>query len=144
MLNTTDRRLKLLKMEGAGFSRIEILNELTKEFEVCKATIHRDYRLRSKWQPSIQSMDPEASLLKTINRYEQIYRKASLISLQDQNPNARVGALKVMLEATKALHSVIVPEGMQAIPVSDVSLSWLNRCEKCGDLIENELNNQPG
>jgi len=50
-------------------------------------------------------MDPEKTLLKIVNRYEQVYRKASLIALQAQNPAAQVGALNVMLKATEKLES---------------------------------------
>ena len=110
MKNTLERRLKLLKMEGIGFSQSEIGTTLSEDFHVTKRTIRRDFQLRHEWQPLLQEMDPQKSLLKTLNRYEQVYRKASMIVLQTQNDSAKVGALKVMLDASKASLEITAPE----------------------------------
>jgi hypothetical protein len=113
-VNTLERRLKLLKMEGAGFSRAEVVKALSEEYRVSARTVHRDYERRGHWQPLIQQLDPEKSLLTIVNRYEQIYRKASLISLQEQNPNAKVGALRIMLHANeKMCETMLLPGIMQ-------------------------------
>jgi hypothetical protein len=71
--------LELLKLEGLGFSPAEIVKELSPKLGCSERTVYYDFESRASWQPVIQSVvDPEAVLLKVINRYEQIYRQASV------------------------------------------------------------------
>ena len=112
MKNTLERRLKLLKMEGIGFSQSEIGTTLSEDFHVTKRTIRRDFQLRHEWQPLLQEMDPQKSLLKTLNRYEQIYRKASLITLQADSDAAKVGAFNIMLKANEKISETLLLPGI--------------------------------
>jgi len=109
-LNTLERRLKLLKLEGLGFSRQEIRTELTSEYDCSPRTVRRDFQHRKEWQPLIEKLDPETSLLKTVNRLDTIYRKAAFIMLQSSNELARIAAMKVMLESTKARLTLTNPK----------------------------------
>ena len=108
MLNTTERRLKSLEMEGKGFTRPEIVKHLAKEYQLTKRAIQYDFSRRARWQPQLQQFDPEKTLLKIANRFEQIYRLASFNYLQNNNENARIAALKLMLDATSRLCDVLV------------------------------------
>ena len=112
MKTTLERRLKLLKMEGIGFSQSEIGTTLSEDFHVTKRTIRRDFQLRHEWQPLLQEMDPQKSLLKTLNRYEQIYRKASLITLQADSDAAKVGAFNIMLKANEKISETLLLPGI--------------------------------
>jgi hypothetical protein len=115
-----ERRVELLKMEGSGFSTIDIVKHLSQKYGVSERQLYYDYEKRKIWQTMIQQLaDPEALMLKIINRYEQIYQKASFIQLQADNDNARIGALRTMLEANHALHLTITPEATISEPLPE-------------------------
>jgi hypothetical protein len=65
-----------------------------------------------EWQPALQSVvEPQAVLLKVINRYEQIYRQASMRLLTSSNALAQLGALNIMLKANALLNeTAVLPE----------------------------------
>jgi transcriptional antiterminator len=69
----------LLKLEGLGFSQAEIVRELSQKSTCSERTVYRDFESRDSWQPILKSVaNPEGILLKVVNRYEQIYRQASV------------------------------------------------------------------
>jgi len=106
--------MELLKMEGIGFSRSEIVTELSEEFQVTDRTVYRDYEHRDQWQPHVQTLDPERSLLQILNRYEQIYKRAAFIALQTENDSAKIGAFNIMLKANEKLaETMLLPGIMQ-------------------------------
>ena len=78
-MNTVERRLELLKLEGMGFNQVEIVKQLSQKHGCSDRTVYYDFENRANWQPTLQQLsDHEAILLKTVNRYEQIYREASI------------------------------------------------------------------
>jgi hypothetical protein len=94
-----DVKTELLKLEGAGFTRPEIIDQLSEKFHVSPRTIRYYYRTRYKWQPEITGLaSAKAAYHQALNRLEHIYRKFSLILLQASEDNAKIGALKGMLE----------------------------------------------
>lgn len=106
MRNTSERRLKLLKMEGLGFSKPEIVKELSTKFQVSTRTVYSDFASRESWQP----FTTRDAALTILNRYEQIYRDASLNSLTAENESNRLGWKKLMLDTnTKLAEHFIIP-----------------------------------
>jgi hypothetical protein len=80
------RRLELLKLEGLGFSQSEIVKELSVKFACSKRAVYKDFETRECWQPVLQSVvKSDRVLLKVVNRYEQIYRQASVRLLRALN-----------------------------------------------------------
>jgi hypothetical protein len=111
-VDAVSRRLELLKLEGLGFSQAEIVKELSQKLGCSERTVYYDFESRADWQPIIQSViSPEAVLLKVVNRYEQIYRQASIRLLTASNELAQLGALNTMLKANSALfETAVLPE----------------------------------
>ena len=74
--------------------------------------MYNDFETREGWQPILQSVvNPQGVLLKVVNRYEQIYRQASVRLLTASNELAQLGALNVMLKANAALfETAVLPE----------------------------------
>jgi hypothetical protein len=64
------------------------------------------------WQPTLQSVvNSEGVLFKVVNRYEQIYRQASMRLLTSSNELAQLGALNTMLKANSLLfETAVLPE----------------------------------
>ena len=108
------RRLELLKLEGLGFSQAEIVKELSQKNSCSKRTIYNDFEARAIWQPILQGdVKPNEVLLKVMNRYEQIYRQASLRFLTTSNELARIAALNIMLKTNSLLfETAVLPELM--------------------------------
>jgi hypothetical protein len=102
----------LLKLEGLGFSQAEIVKELSLKNACSKRTIYSDFESRASWQPILQGeVKPNEVLLKVMNRYEQIYRQASLRFLTASNELAKLGALNIMLRANSLLNeTAVLPE----------------------------------
>ena len=113
MLSVAERRLELLKMEGNGFNQVEIVKHLSQKFQCCDRTVYRDFEKREEWQPYLQHLDGEGRLLmKILNRYEQVYRHAGFLLLQASHENAKLGALRIMLETNKQLCETAVMPGL--------------------------------
>ncbi len=74
--------------------------------------MYRDFESRMEWQPVLQSVaKPEETLLKVVNRYEQVYRQASMRLLKFENELAQLGALNIMLKANALLNeTAVLPE----------------------------------
>ena len=118
-MDTITRRLELLKLEGLGFSQAEIVTQLSQKANCSKRTIYIDFESRADWQPILQSvMKCEDVLMKVVNRYEQIYRQASVRLLTCQNEFAQLGALNIMLKANSMLfETAVLPEVVNRLQV---------------------------
>ena len=113
------RRLELLKLEGLGFSQVEIVKELSQKAGCSKRTVYLDFESRADWQPTVQSVvNCEGVLMKVVNRYEQIYRQASIRLLTCQGELVQLGALNIMLKAnTMLFQTAVLPEVVNRLQV---------------------------
>ena len=111
-MDTVARRIELLKLEGMGFNQVEIVKELSEKHQCSERAVYYDFESREGWQPVLQQLgDSQAVLLKTVNRYEQIYRQASVRLLTGSQEATQLGALNVMLKANgKILEVAVLPE----------------------------------
>ena len=111
-MDSVARRLELLKLEGLGFSQAEIVKELSVKATCSERTIYNDFESRATWQPILQSVvKSDKVLLKVLNRYEQIYRQASMRLLTTSNELARIAALNIMLKANSLIcETAVLPE----------------------------------
>jgi hypothetical protein len=118
-MDVVSRRLELLKLEGVGFTQVEIVKQLCKKFECAERTVYFDFETRDSWQPILQSViKPEHVLLKITNRYEQIYRQASLRVLSSPNPLAQLGALNIMAKVNSLMfETLVLPDLMSKLKV---------------------------
>jgi hypothetical protein len=118
-LDKVARRLELLKLEGLGFSQAEVVNELSVKSACSKRVVYKDFESRATWQPILQSVtNPNKVLLKVVNRYEQIYRQASMRLLTSSNELAKLGALNIMLKANSLLfETAVLPELMSRLKI---------------------------
>ena len=108
-MDAVARRLELLKLEGLGFSQAEIVKELSVKCACSGRTVYKDFETRGSWQPLVQSVvDAHRVLLKVVNRYEQIYRQASVRLLTFTEEACQLGALNTMLKANEKLNETVV------------------------------------
>jgi hypothetical protein len=111
-LDVVGRRLELLKLEGLGFSRAEIVKELCVKASCSKRTVYNDFETRASWQPALLSVgNPKEIALKIMNRYEQIYRQASRRLFTSANEFVQICALNVMVKVNSlVLEGLVLPE----------------------------------
>ena len=111
-MDSVSRRLELLKLEGLGFSQAEIVKELSQKLGCSGRTLYKDFENRAVWQPGLLGfLDNKGVLSKVINRYEQIYRQASVRLLTFTQEASQLGALNVMLKSNAMLcEAVVLPE----------------------------------
>jgi len=103
------RRLELLKLEGLGFSPPEIVTELSQKYQCSGRTVYRDFESRGQWQPELQNVKNHTQILmRTVNRYEQIYREASVRLLTGAQELTQLGALNIMLKANSKIYETAV------------------------------------
>jgi transcriptional antiterminator len=103
------RRLELLKLEGLGFSPPEIVTELSQKYGCSGRTVYRDFESRGQWQPELQNVKNHSQILmRTVNRYEQIYREASVRLLTGTQELTQLGALNIMLKVNSKIYEVAV------------------------------------
>ena len=116
MVNILERRLELLKLESLGLTKAEVVTTLSQKFQCSARNIYRDYSCRRNWQPLINEIQPDEILLKTVNRTEEIYRKASLRYLQATSDLAAIAALNVMLRANEMLFELgVLPDALSRL-----------------------------
>ena len=63
-MTAVKRRLELLKLEGLGFSKPEIVKELSQKHECSGRTVYRDFESRDEWQPELLNVGNHAHWLK--------------------------------------------------------------------------------
>ena len=113
MNKLVERRLEFLKLEGLGFSLVEIVKYLSEKYQKTERMIYYDAETRSTWQPLFcQLFDLDKARLIVMNRYETIYREAALI-LKTGDPRDKPAALKIMLDATKNLVNLLGLSSLQ-------------------------------
>lgn len=115
MKNRLEFKLDLLTMEGQGFNRSEIVQQLSQKHSVSTKLVYYYLTTRARWQPEILGLeDAKDAYHQTLNRLEFIYRHFSLIAQTAPENSNKVGALKGMLATiTKKaeLTGVLTPTG---------------------------------
>ncbi len=79
MNEVIERRLEFLKLEAKGFSLCEIVKLLSEKYQTSERNLYYDAETRDTWQPVLtQLFDLDKARLMVINRYDFLYRQASL------------------------------------------------------------------
>ena len=79
MNEVIERRLEFLKLEAKGFSLCEIVRLLSEKYQTSERNLYYDAETRDTWQPVLtQLFDLDKARLVVINRYDFLYRQASL------------------------------------------------------------------
>jgi len=79
MNDVLERRLDFLKLEAKGLSLCEIVKHLSEKYQTSERNVYYDAETRDTWQPVFtQLYNLDKARLIIINRYEHLYREASL------------------------------------------------------------------
>jgi hypothetical protein len=102
-----ERRLEFLKLEAKGFSLCEIVKLLSEKYQTSERNIYYDAETRGTWQPVLtQLFDLDKARLIVINRYDFLYRQASL-HFQTASEAQKPVYLSKMVEVTDRLVALL-------------------------------------
>ncbi len=107
MNEVLERRLEFLKLEAKGFSLCEIVKILSEKYQTSERNIYYDAETRDTWQPILtQIFDLDKARLMVTNRYDYLYRTASL-KFQTANDAQKPAYLSKMVEITDRMVSLL-------------------------------------
>jgi len=119
------RRTKLLKLEGEGYDRADITKLLSQEFQVSERTLSRDFQLRHEWQPQLTSMTDRVQAYHSIlNRFDQVYKKASFMYIHAKLETVKIATLKVMLDSLSRIKELANVSAAQGDSANEKELGW--------------------
>ncbi len=126
--------MEFLKLEAKGFSLCEIVKLLSEKYQTSERNLYYDAENRNTWQPVLtQLFDLDKARLIVINRYEYLYRQASL-RYQTASDAQKPVYLSKMVEITEHLVSLL---GLE-------TLKEKQETEKKSAELENELAKNEG
>ena len=129
MNEVVERRLEFLKLEAKGFSLCEIVKILSEKYQTSERNLYYDAETRNTWQPVLaQLFDLDRARLIVINRYDFLYRQASL-HFQTASEAQKPVYLSKMVDITDCLVALL---GLE-------TLKEKQETEKRAALVENEL-----
>jgi hypothetical protein len=109
-----ERRLEFLKLEAKGFSLCEIVKVLSEKYRTSERNIYYDAENRMTWQPVLtQLFDLDKARLIVMNRYEYLYRQASL-RFETVSDSQKPVYLSKMVDITDRLVSLLGLETLKA------------------------------
>ena len=134
MNEVVERRLEFLRLEAKGFSLCEIVKLLSEKYQTSERNIYYDAETRDTWQPVLtQLFDLDKARLIVINRYDFLYRQASL-HFQTASEAQKPVYLSKMVDITDRLVALL---GLE-------TLREKQEAEKRALSVENELaKNEP-
>jgi hypothetical protein len=102
-----ERRLEFLKLEAKGFSLCEIVKILSEKYQTSERNLYYDAETRDTWQPVLtQLFDLDKARLMVINRYDYLYRMASL-HFQTASEAQKPVYLSKMVDITERLLALL-------------------------------------
>ena len=129
MNEVVERRLEFLRLEATGFSLCEIVKILSEKHRTSERNLYYDAETRETWQPVLtQLFDLDKARLMVINRYEYLYRQASL-HFQTASEAQKPVYLSRMVDITDRLVALL---GLE-------TLKEKQETEKIAVSMENEL-----
>ena len=129
MNEVVERRLEFLKLEAKGFSLCEIVKILSEKYQTSERNLYYDAETRNTWQPVLtQLFDLDKARLMVINRYDYLYRQASL-HFQTASEAQKPVYLSKMVDITDRLVALL---GLE-------TLNEKQETEKRAASVENEL-----
>ena len=108
-LKLLKRRTEMLDAVNSGYHPSAIIEQMAKNYGVSERCLWSDWQRRGKWVPLLLGMERYAGFQDVAESKLNALQKAGWrIYVQSDNPNARVGALKVVLESLRAQNEVVV------------------------------------
>jgi hypothetical protein len=133
MNEVLERRLEFLKLEAKGFTLCEIVKVLSEKYQTSERNIYYDAETRDTWQPVLtQLFDLNKAQLMIVNRYDYLYRIASL-HFQSAGETQKPVYLSKMVDITDRLVTLL---GLETLKEKQDKEKQATEIEK--EIAENE------
>jgi len=119
MRNTVEIRLKLLKMQGLGFSKMETVKHLSEKFDITVSGAYYHFETIDKWiDQYLDFKNIKEFQFNILNQFNQINREASFQYLHTADPKAKIGFLRTRLAAVDKLakYAGFSPDAQVEVP----------------------------
>lgn len=119
------RRAEMLDTVCKGFHPAAVISQLSEKYHVSESCLWSDWKRREKWVPIVLGLEQYSGFAQVIeSKLNAVQKAAWSIYLRSGNDNARVGALKIVLDSLE-VHSNTV--------LSREIVSRLERVEELAD-----------
>ncbi len=99
-LSVFKRRVEMLDAISTGLHPTIVVSQIAEKYGVSERALWSDWERRSKWVPVLLELEKYASFIDILGQKLNAVQKAAWsIYLKASNDNARVGALKTVLES---------------------------------------------
>jgi hypothetical protein len=112
-LRLLKRRVELLDAVSSGLHPAAVVGQLAEKYGVSERCLWSDWQRRSKWVPVILNLEKFGDFSEIVDqKLNAVERAAWSIYLKASNDNARVGALRTVLEALELRSDIVQTEGV--------------------------------
>jgi len=96
----SERRVKMLNLMGMGLDSAEVVTTIAKEYGLNRKSVYMDWHRRGHWLKQVAGFDRlENVLYESLYSLNRVSNDAYLLYLKEvDNPNARVGGLRLFVE----------------------------------------------
>jgi hypothetical protein len=107
-LKLLKRRAEMLDAVSTGLHPSAVISQLAEKYNVSEQCLWSDWKRRNQWVPVLLGLEKFAGFCETVEEKLSAVQKAAWSVYMDaSNDNARVGALKMVLESLE-LHGNII------------------------------------
>lgn len=99
------RRAEMLDTVSKGFHPADVISQLAEKYAVTERCLWSDWSRREKWVPELMGSEKFSGFAEAIeSKLNAVQKAAWSLYLRSENDNARVGALKLVLDSVN-VHS---------------------------------------
>jgi hypothetical protein len=99
-LKILKRRVEMLDAVSTGLNPSSVITQLAEKYDVAERALWSDWERRAKWVPVLLELERYAEFAEVLGQKLNAVQKAAWsVYLKASNDNARVGALKTVLES---------------------------------------------
>jgi hypothetical protein len=127
-LKILKRRVEMLDAVSTGLHPSAVIAQLAEKYDLSEKVLWSDWERREKWVPVLLSLEKYAEFADTLGEKLNAVQKAAWrLYLKADNDNARVGALRTVLESLEIHGDLVLKQNI------------LDRLEKVEELAEKKL-----
>ena len=99
----------MLNLMGMGLDPTEVVTTISKEYNLKRKSVYMDWHRRSQWLRQVAGFDKlENVLYESLYSLNRVSNDAYLLYLKEvDNPNARVGALRLFIEVKFKMADIV-------------------------------------
>ena len=122
-----ERRTKMLNYLSKQIPIGTIASDLATEYNVSLDAIYQDHHRLVQWAPQVLQLQNDALAYELVNNIKQVIPNAWYEYKQADNSNARIGALRLIMDSTAKIIEILQKLGKmeKVVEVTQINLKWL-------------------